>query len=106
MSEKMSVLHILHELHPSGAEMMIYNAYPYWKDVCNCSIMATGKIKGPFAGQLEQAGYETVWVPTEGTGKMSKVKQYLCAYRDSEKNKGSNAVDHEKNASGQLCGDQ
>ena len=74
MSEKMSVLHILHELHPSGAEMMIYNAYPYWKDVCNCSIMATGKIKGPFAGQLEQAGYETVWVPTEGNGKMSKVK--------------------------------
>lgn len=81
MSEKMSVLHILHELHPSGAEMMIYNAYPYWKDVCNCSIMATGKIKGPFAGQLEQAGYETVWVPTEGTGKMSKVKHLISFWK-------------------------
>lgn len=81
MSEKMSVLHILHELHPSGAEMMIYNAYPYWKDVCNCSIMATGKIKGSFAGQLEQAGYETVWVPTEGTGKMSKVKHLISFWK-------------------------
>lgn len=81
MSEKMSVLHILHELHPSGAEMMIYNAYPYWKDVCNCSIMATGKIKGPFAGQLEQAGYETVWVPTEGNGKMSKVKHLISFWK-------------------------
>lgn len=77
----MSVLHILHELHPSGAEMMIYNAYPYWKDVCNCSIMATGKIKGPFAGQLEQAGYETVWVPTEGNGKMSKVKHLISFWK-------------------------
>ena len=81
MSEKMSVLHILHELHPSGAEMMIYNAYPYWKDVCNCSIMAPGKIKGPFAGQLEQAGYETVWVPTEGNGKMSKVKHLISFWK-------------------------
>ena len=81
MSEKMSVLHILHELHPSGAEMMIYNAYPYWKDVCNCSIMATGKIKGPFAGQLEQAGYETVWVPTEGNGKMSKEKHLISFWK-------------------------
>ena len=81
MSEKMSVLHILHELHPSGAEMMIYNAYPYWKDVCNCSIMATGKIKGSFAGQLEQAGYETVWVPTEGNGKMSKVKHLISFWK-------------------------
>lgn len=81
MSEKMSVLHILHELHPSGAEMMIYNAYPYWKDVCNCSIMATGKSKGPFAGQLEQAGYETVWVPTEGNGKMSKVKHLISFWK-------------------------
>lgn len=81
MSEKMSVLHILHELHPSGAEMMIYNAYPYWKDVCNCSIMATGKIKGPFAGKLEQAGYETVWVPTEETGKMSKVKHLISFWK-------------------------
>lgn len=81
MSEKMSVLHILHELHPSGAEMMLYNAYPYWKDICNCSIMATGKIKGPFAGQLEQAGYETVWVPTEGTGKMSKIKHLFSFWK-------------------------
>ena len=43
--------------------------------------MATGKIKGPFAGQLEQAGYETVWVPTEGNGKMSKVKHLISFWK-------------------------
>ena len=64
MAEKIRVLHILHELHPSGAEMMICNAYPYWKETCDSTIMATGKNIGPFAGTLQETGYKIAFVPT------------------------------------------
>lgn len=53
---KIRVLHILHELHPSGAEMMLYNAYPYWEKDCECTILATGTDIGPFAEQLKKEG--------------------------------------------------
>ena len=74
---KAKVLHILHELHPSGAEMMICNAYPYWKDECTCTIMATGKIKGPFADTLENTGYDIAYVPTKNGGKGAKMVHLL-----------------------------
>lgn len=48
MKDKIKVLHILHELHPSGAEMMICNAYPYWAETCESSVMATRKNQGTF----------------------------------------------------------
>lgn len=71
--DKIKVLHILHELHPSGAEMMINNAYPYWKEECTSTVMATGKIKGPFADSLEKTGYEIAYVPTKAGGKSTKI---------------------------------
>lgn len=71
--EKMKVLHILHEIYPSGAEMMIYNAYPYWNDACECTIMATGSQSGPFAKQMQNKGYTVVHVPTSGSGKKAKL---------------------------------
>lgn len=73
MDRKLKVLHILHELHPSGAEMMLYNAKPYWQNECECTIMATGKEKGPFADRLAENGYEIAYVPTRGTGKSAKI---------------------------------
>ena len=73
----MRVLHILHELYPSGAEMMIKNAYPYWKDETDGTIMATGNEEGPFAESLRQTGYEVVHVPTVGTGKKAKLKHFV-----------------------------
>lgn len=73
MEQKLKVLHILHELHPSGAEMMLYNAYPYWCEDCEGTIMATGKQVGPFADQLRERGYEIVYVPTKGEGKNAKL---------------------------------
>lgn len=81
MAEKIKVLHILHELHPSGAEMMICNAYPYWKDGCICTVMATGRIKGPFADTLEKTGYEIAYVPTKSGGKTAKIKHLLDFFR-------------------------
>lgn len=77
MAEKISVLHILHELHPSGAEMMIRNAYPYWKDTCDSTVMATGKIIGPFADTLQETGYKIAYVPTRGAGKGAKLRHLL-----------------------------
>lgn len=71
--QKITVLHILHELHPSGAEMMIYNAKPHWESDCACTVMATGKQRGPFAEQLKECGYEIAYVPTEGAGAAAKL---------------------------------
>lgn len=65
----MKVLHVLNELYPSGAEMMIKNAYPYWNNEMDGTIMATGNGIGPFAETLRETGYEVVHVPTVGTGK-------------------------------------
>lgn len=77
MENRIKVLHILHELHPSGAEMMLYNAYPYWKQECDCTMMATGREPGPFAGAMEERGYRVVHVPTPGGGKAAKLTHLL-----------------------------
>lgn len=71
--QKIKILHVLHELHPSGAEMMLYNAKPYWEKECACTVMATGKQEGPFAGQMRARGYETAYVPTVGDGAGAKL---------------------------------
>jgi glycosyltransferase involved in cell wall biosynthesis len=70
----MKVLHILHELYPSGAEMMIKTAYPYWSGETTGTVMATGNSIGPFADTLRETGYEVVHVPTGGAGKKAKLK--------------------------------
>lgn len=80
MEDRIKVLHILHEIHPSGAEMMIRNAYPYWEQECDCTIMATGRERGPFAGAMEKRGYEVVHVPTPEGGKAAKLK-HLFRFR-------------------------
>lgn len=85
--EKIKVLHILHELHPSGAEMMICNAYPYWEDECTCTVMATGKRKGPFADTLENTGYEIAYVPTKKGGKTAKIVHLWDFFRYMKKHK-------------------
>lgn len=87
MSEKISVLHILHELHPSGAEMMIRNAYPYWNEVCESTVMATGKIIGPFADTLKETGYEIAYVPTKGAGKKAKIIHLLDFWKYMKKHR-------------------
>lgn len=75
--KKLKVLHILHELQPSGAEMMLRNAFPYWRDKCSATVMATGKQIGPFADTLEETGYEIAYVPTGKDGKWAKVIHLL-----------------------------
>lgn len=54
----MIVLHILHELKYSGAEIMYVDASPVFKSFgCKLSVVATGTNLGEFAPKFEDAGY-------------------------------------------------
>lgn len=64
----MKVLHILNELRPSGAEVMLRIAGPLWKEHgVECGVLATGAAVGPFADQLAQAGYTIHHLPRTKT---------------------------------------
>lgn len=54
----MKVLHVLGELNPSGAETMLSAAGPLWQDFgIQAEILSTGRQIGPYAEQLNSAGY-------------------------------------------------
>jgi glycosyltransferase involved in cell wall biosynthesis len=58
------VLHILMELRPSGAEVMLRIAAPFWfTDGRGHAILATGPAEGPYAGSLRAAGFEVFHIP-------------------------------------------
>jgi glycosyltransferase involved in cell wall biosynthesis len=58
------VLHILMELRPSGAEVMLRIAAPLWfVGAHSHSILATGQALGPYAGHLTNAGFEIYHIP-------------------------------------------
>jgi glycosyltransferase involved in cell wall biosynthesis len=60
----MRVLHILNELKPSGAEVMLHAAAPYWVEKgIEGHILATGSTPGPFAPLLEEVGYRIHHIP-------------------------------------------
>jgi glycosyltransferase involved in cell wall biosynthesis len=52
------VLHILAELRPSGAEVMLRIAAPFWfEQAGGQAILATGSVEGSYADQLRLAGF-------------------------------------------------
>ena len=52
------VLHILAELRPSGAEVMLRIAAPLWfEETGSQAILATGLVEGSYADQLRSAGF-------------------------------------------------
>jgi glycosyltransferase involved in cell wall biosynthesis len=58
------VLHVLDELKPSGAEVMMRVAAPHWRARgIRASIVAKGLSKGPYAGALARAGYPVHHLP-------------------------------------------
>ena len=64
----MRVLHVLNELKPSGAEVMLRAAAPYWREKgVEGHILATGSIPGPFAALLEEVGYRIHHIPFSGS---------------------------------------
>ena len=62
----LSVLHVLGELRPSGAEVMLKLAAPLWiKKGVELHVLALGENLGPYATQLRQAGFSVYHVPME-----------------------------------------
>ena len=62
----LSVLHVLGELRPSGAEVMLKLAAPLWiKKGVELHVLALGKNLGPYATQLRQAGFSVHHLPME-----------------------------------------
>jgi len=54
----MRVLHILNELKPSGAEIMLELAAPGWRELGgDLHILSVAQSRGPHAARLEQAGW-------------------------------------------------
>lgn len=64
----MKILHILNTLRPSGAETMLRVAAPYWQEQgLDLSILSTGENIGPYALELENAGYRIFHIPFSKT---------------------------------------
>lgn len=60
----MKVLHILNELRPSGAEVMLRLAAPYWKEQgLDLHVLSTGQRAGSFAEALTEAGFTVHHLP-------------------------------------------
>lgn len=60
----MKVLHVLHELMPSGAEVMLQNSFDLWKSHgVNPEILSTGAKKGVYAAALAGVGYSIHHLP-------------------------------------------
>lgn len=60
----MKILHILHELKYSGAEIMYVDAAPLFQEKgCQLTVMATAKELGDYAINFEKAGYSVLHVP-------------------------------------------
>lgn len=64
MKPPIRVLHVLNELRPSGAEIMLRIAAPLFRENgINCELLATGASVGPYAPLLEEAGYPIHHIP-------------------------------------------
>jgi glycosyltransferase involved in cell wall biosynthesis len=64
----MRVLHILNELRPSGAEVSLKVAAPYWQKAgIDLHIVSTGNIPGAYADTLAEAGYKIHHLPFRKT---------------------------------------
>jgi glycosyltransferase involved in cell wall biosynthesis len=77
----MKVLHVLYELKPSGAEVMLKCAAPYWSSHgLSCDILAIGPQIGPFAATLKEAGYDVEHLPnTRNWGFLRRFAAYVRA---------------------------
>ena len=60
-----TVLHVLNELKPSGAEAMLLSAAPMWRERAAQHILTTGEREGEFAPVLREAGYVIHHLPFE-----------------------------------------
>ncbi len=71
------MLHILMELRPSGAEVMLRIAAPFWfSHGKSHAILATGSSEGSYANSLRAAGFEVFHIPFH-----KRIKFFYQVYR-------------------------
>lgn len=64
MKQRLRVLHVLNELRPSGAEIMLRIAAPLFREhQIECDLLATGASIGPYAPVLAAEGYHIHHIP-------------------------------------------
>lgn len=64
----MKILHIMNELRPSGAEVMLELAAPEWqRKGCELSMIALAPTAGPQAERLKAAGWRVSHISSHGT---------------------------------------
>lgn len=75
----MNVLHLLGELRPSGAEVMLKLAAPHWQKAgCELIALAAAPNVGEYAFQLESAGFKILHLPFgRGHDLLGWAKSYL-----------------------------
>ena len=62
--KSINVLHVLNEIQPSGAEMMLLTALPTFRALgVNLTLLATGKNRGTIAHRFESLGVEVLHLP-------------------------------------------
>jgi glycosyltransferase involved in cell wall biosynthesis len=80
---KMKVLHILHELKYSGAEIMYVDAAPVFQNKgCELAVMATADQLGEYAPFFERAGYQIMHHPFPSLKNYSnRIKFYFATIK-------------------------
>lgn len=60
----MKVLHLLNELHYSGAEVMLCDSHEFFeKNGIQTTVLSTGEEEGPYAETLKRCGYKIKHIP-------------------------------------------
>ena len=77
----MKVLHIMNELRPSGAEIMLELAAPVWMNLgCELHLLALADTPGPQAERLKAAGWKVSHV-SRGNGTLKMISRIIKAIR-------------------------
>lgn len=77
----MKVLHILNELRPSGAEVMLELAAPVWKRMgCELHILSITTAPGNFEDRLRSSGWTINRIPRDG-GTLDIIKRLMASIR-------------------------
>lgn len=85
----MKIIHILHELKFSGAEIMYVDAAPVFQELgCELSVVATANNLGEYAPYFESAGYQVLHKPYPSLRNyFSRILYFIETVRYLKKNK-------------------
>ncbi len=89
----MKVIHILHSLKFSGAEVMYVNAAPFFQEIgCELTVMATAIDIGEYAYFFKNAGYKVIHIPIPESYKFLSSLKFYSKFVKLLKNEKYNVV--------------